>query len=113
MTDNLHRRIPLTEMADSVQLSPSHLRELFKHETGVPAVRYLRALRMQKAKELLETSFLSVKEIAAKIGIGDVSHFADGFERTYKRTPARHRARYVNQRLRTADQLPRNPRIGG
>lgn len=92
MNDHLHRKLSLTEMANSVALSPSRLRQLFRTQTGTSPVQYLRTLRMEQAKELLETTFLSVKEIAAKGGISSVSHFVTNFQRTYRRSPSEHRA---------------------
>lgn len=94
MNENLHRKLPLNAIARATQLSAAHLRRLFKSETGVPPVQYLRALRMQRAKELVETAPLSVKEIAAKVGMQDVSHFVRNFEEAVGLPPTRHRARY-------------------
>ena len=51
----------LSEMAQVVNLSPSRLRYLFKKETGVAPGHYLRAFRLEQAKELLETTFLASK----------------------------------------------------
>lgn len=91
--ENLHRPFSVTELAESVRLSPSRIRQLVKEETGAPLMTYVRNLRMARAKELLETSFLSVKEIAAKVGIGDLSHFAKSFYKTYHVRPGQYRAR--------------------
>ncbi len=60
MRANLERQISVSEIAASVQLLPSHLRQLFKTETGTSLARYLKELRLGRAKELLETGFLSV-----------------------------------------------------
>jgi transcriptional regulator GlxA family with amidase domain len=46
---------------------------------------------MQKAKELLEDSFLTIKEIMTQIGILDKNHFARGFRQTFGTTPTEHR----------------------
>jgi len=93
MRDNLDRRLTVDEMAGAVGVSSSRLRQLFNNETGTSPVQYLRNLRMEQAKELLETTFLSVKEIAAKGGINSVSHFVTNFQRAYGRSPTEHRAR--------------------
>ena len=77
----------LGEMAQLVNLSLSRLRYLFKRETGVAPGHYLRAFRLARAKELLETTFLSVKEIISTIGVNDQSHFIREFKvlRTHSR----------------------------
>jgi AraC-like DNA-binding protein len=48
---------------------------------------------MAKAKQLVETTFLTVKEIAHHVGISDQSHFVRDFERLYGLSPSRLRAR--------------------
>jgi AraC family transcriptional regulator, arabinose operon regulatory protein len=94
MKANLHRRLKPVEIAQSVRLSPSRLRHLFKDETGTSVVAYLRELRLQRAKHLLETTFLSVKEVASAVGIDGTSHFVRDFEKAHGMTPARYAERY-------------------
>lgn len=94
MNANLHRKLTPVEIAQSVRLSPPHLRELFKSETGTSLARYQRELRLGRAKHLLETTFLSVKEVAASVGIDGVSHFVRDFEKKYGTTPARYAERH-------------------
>ena len=93
MNANLHRRLITVEIAQAVRLSPAHLRELFKRETGESPTRYRKQLQLERAKDLLETTFLSVKEVAASIGVSSVSHFIANFEKHYGATPARYAQR--------------------
>ena len=60
----------------------------------MPPIRYLRLLRMERAKDLLESSFLSVKEIAFQVGLNDESHFVRDFKSTYGYSPALYRTRF-------------------
>ena len=92
MRDNLHRRLSLGELARAAQLSQVHLRRVFKRETSLTPVQYLRALRIERAKQLLESSSLSVKQIAAEVGTGDVSHFVRNFKKASGTAPTAHRA---------------------
>ena len=101
MNANLHRKLTPIEIAQTLRLSPAHLRELFKDETGTSLAQYLKELRLQRAKHLLETTFLSVKEVAGSVGIDGVSHFVRDFEKKYGATPARHAERH-----RKAAQIP-------
>lgn len=91
--EDLRREFEIGAMAQSVNLSPSRLRHLFKAATGVTPEQYLRSLRMQHAKVLLETTFLRVKEIRDRVGISDRSCFVRGFKRAYGVSPVEHRAR--------------------
>ncbi|MEK6303764.1 MAG: helix-turn-helix domain-containing protein [Acidobacteriota bacterium] len=96
LNTNLHRVVTTEELADSVKLSRSRYSHLFKLETGMPPTHYLRRIRMNRACELLETSFMSVKEIAAEVGYNDGAHFMRDFKRTYGATPSQHRDQFVN-----------------
>jgi transcriptional regulator GlxA family with amidase domain len=92
MQQHLRRGLTLCEMAQAVHLAPEHLCRRFKAETGSPPAKYLKGLRMQKAKELLGTTHLSVKEIMTLVGINDVSHFVRDFRLNCGLTPTQYRA---------------------
>jgi len=80
-------------LAKSVNLSAARLRQLFKQETSISPIRYLRRLRTKRAAYLLRTSFMSVKEVAFQTGSGDVSHFVRDFKKHYGVTPTEFRVR--------------------
>ena len=94
LNDNFHRRLSCSGIAKLVNISPSRLRHMFKAETGISVARHLKTIRMQKAKELLETTFLSVKEIMARVGMSDESHFVRDFKKEYGMTPSQYRAAF-------------------
>jgi AraC-like DNA-binding protein len=89
MEHDLCGGLTMTALAASVNLSPSRLTVLFKRETGVSPVRYLRTLRMERARLLLERTFLSVKEVMAFVGVNDPSHFTRDFSRHHGIAPSR------------------------
>jgi AraC family transcriptional regulator of arabinose operon len=89
--NNLHQDGAFDEAADFVNLSPSRLRHLFTSETGVSPAQYLRTLRMDQARQLLESTWLSVLQIVLRVGLQDRSHFEQEFKRIYGLTPAQHR----------------------
>jgi transcriptional regulator GlxA family with amidase domain len=91
MEEDIRKSLTLDELAQTVNLSPSHLYHLFKSETGESPRRYLKTLRMRRAKELLETTFMSVKEIVAVTGANDGSHFVRDFKKQYSMTPTEYR----------------------
>ena len=95
MKTDPRRALPLSKLAESVNLSPTRLCYLFKAETGTPPGRYLRTLRMQDATTLLVDTFLSVKEIIARVGFTDESHFVRDFKRIYGVTPTEYRKQNV------------------
>ena len=91
--DNPERELSMDEMAMFVNLSPSRLRFMFKSETGRTPAQYIKSLRIEQAKELLETTFLNVKEITDRVGVKDRSHFTRDFKKAYGLSPTQYRAR--------------------
>lgn len=93
MEGNLQHDLSLTDLAFKVNLSSSRLSHLFKTETGLAPSGYLGRLRIGKAKELLRTTFLSVKEIRIKVAGGDQRNFARRFKKETGLTPSDFRRR--------------------
>ena len=96
MKDNLQRE-SLAETAHAVNLSASRLRHLFKDEIGLTPAQYVRALRKEEARRLLETTFLRVKEIALIVGMSDSSHLVREFKKDCALTPAQYRASFAGR----------------
>ncbi|MCA1556685.1 MAG: helix-turn-helix domain-containing protein [Acidobacteria bacterium] len=105
MRRDLRTRLTLNDMARSVDLTSFHFCHLFKAETGHSPVRYLKAMRLERARELLETTSLSVKEIRASVGLNDESHFARDFRTLYGLTPQKHREHYLGLAATKEDDI--------
>lgn len=91
LSEDLSRDLDFKALATSVNLSPSRLRHLFKDETGLTPAQYLKRLRFERAKELLEGSFLRLKEVMPLVGIKDESHFVRDFKKAHGLAPRRYR----------------------
>ena len=89
MESNLNRPLSLTKMARVAGLSPSRFRHKFKAEIGVTPTTYLQTIRLEKARRLLASNSLSVKEVKAAVGIQSDSYFTHRFKNTYGQTPSR------------------------
>lgn len=63
----------------------------FKAATGIPLIDYLQNLRIEAAKELLETTSVAVDEISAEVGYSDASFFRRLFKRLVGLTPVAYR----------------------
>lgn len=87
----------LDSIAKRLNISSSRLRHLFKDETGTSPCQYQKALRLQQAKYLLETTFLTVKEVMLQVGINDERNFVRDFKRRYGLSPKQYRTRYFNR----------------
>ncbi|HEX5702268.1 MAG TPA: AraC family transcriptional regulator [Pyrinomonadaceae bacterium] len=91
LESSFQRKLGLRDMSAEVNLSPWRLAHLFKAETGVSPQRYLTLVRLQKAKDQLETSFLSIQQIGAAVGIPNPSQFTKSFKAAYGMTPVEYR----------------------
>ena len=97
ISEDVRRPLLLEEVARAVNLSTPRLRYLFKAETGMTPAQHLKSIRMQKAKELLDGTFLNVKQIMLQVGINDESHFVRDFRELYGFTPAEYRRNHRSQ----------------
>jgi len=93
--ENRHRTFRNSEMARRAGLSLSHLHQLFRQQTGSTPRHYIRRMRLQEAKDLLESTSLRIKEISASVGFHDDSHFVRDFETLFGISPARYRLQFV------------------
>ena len=91
---NLHRKLAVKEIAVSVDLTPSGLRYLFKTQIGASPSRYLKEVRLQRSRELLQTSSKPVKEVAYEVGYCDCTRFMRDFKRAYGTRPSQYRSEY-------------------
>jgi transcriptional regulator GlxA family with amidase domain len=83
----------LQAAAGAVGLSVSRLRHLFRCHTGISPIQFQKQLRLAKARALFQGSFLSIKEVVAAVGPGDMSHFVRDYKLKYGETPSQTKAR--------------------
>lgn len=91
---NLQHDWTIEEMSQNVELSIPHFQKLFRAETGIAPIAYLRDLRLEKARELLETKFYRLKQIGFEVGMSNDSHFTRDFKKKYGVTPTEYRKQY-------------------
>lgn len=88
LSRNLHRRVPLDELARVAHLSSSRFADLFKRETGATPRAYAELQRLERAKQLLERTSLPVYEVARQTGFESQFYFATRFRKLTGRTPS-------------------------
>lgn len=91
---NLQHQFTIEKMARSVNLSEPHLLWLFKREVEMSPIQYLKHLRLEKARELLEDSFKNIKEIGSAVGMREQSHFVRDFKAKYGASPSEYRKQH-------------------
>ena len=86
--------IKMPEMAALAGLSSTHFNRRFKQLLRMTPMQYLRAVRVEAARELLTTTSRSPAEIAALVGYTDQSHLTKRFREVTGMTPAAYRKRF-------------------
>lgn len=101
LSQNLGHSWSVEKMAETVRLSISRFKQLFRKKVGGSPMAYLLELRLEMASKLLADPlcFLQIKEIGFLVGMANESNFTRDFKRKFGTTPTRfrERAREVHQ----------------
>lgn len=81
----------LSEIAESLAITPAHLRSLFKSRTGKTLFTYVQEIRIERAKCLLEDLKRPLKQIAYELGYYSPSAFSSAFRLATGVTPREYR----------------------
>ncbi len=81
MQETFDTAINIEELAQKLPMGYSTFRKAFKKNTGVSPNQYLLELRLKKAKDLLCSTNLSIKEIADQTGFDSISYFSKHFKK--------------------------------
>ncbi|MBA2481807.1 MAG: helix-turn-helix transcriptional regulator [Planctomycetes bacterium] len=84
-------RLTLDDLATVAGVSSGHLGEVFKERTGVTVHQYLNKLRVERARELLAQTDLSVTEICHRSGFEDSGYLTRVFKRATGLSPRAYR----------------------
>ena len=75
-------------MAAQAGLTPSHFCRVFKRATGVTPHQYVMKARLDRARDLLGQSDLSIAQVAEMTGFTSQSHFTRAFRQYAGDTPS-------------------------
>ena len=76
----LESPLSIQQIASEMSVSYSNFRKLFKEYTGISPALYQQDLKLQRAKELLSTTDLSIKEIAYQLNFESPDYFSSKFK---------------------------------
>ncbi len=87
MDENYMHTISLDKISRNLYLSPVYISKIFKEETGESPINHLIKVRLAKAREILQQSSLSIKEVAKSVGYEDPYYFSKLFKKYYGTSP--------------------------
>ncbi|WP_248924017.1 response regulator transcription factor [Paenibacillus hamazuiensis] len=96
---HLNRKISLDEVAEHLYMNPSYFSRLFKKETGETFIEYVNRMKVDRAKELLDQTNLSVAKIGEALGYDNHSYFIKMFKSVAGVTPLEYRGESASSRV--------------
>jgi AraC-like DNA-binding protein len=87
MADRVDKKLCIEDLAEELGIGYSWFRRMFKHYTSFAPAQYFLELKLNKAKDLLTNTSLSVKEIAVITGFESQFYFSKLFKKKMKISP--------------------------
>ncbi len=94
MEKNFANKISIDEIADQAGISHRHFKRRFKKATNETPLAYLQHLRIEKAKQLLESSLETINEITWQVGYEDINSFRRLFKKNTGVSPKEFRNKF-------------------
>lgn len=91
MRENIGAEIDFKKYAQDQNIGYSYFRKMFKQYTGIAPVQYHLDLKIRRARDLLVSSDLSIKEIAFQVGFHSIHYFSRCFKKKTGRSPSEFR----------------------
>lgn len=88
---HIYDPLPLSRLAQHISYSPYHFSRIFKERVGLSPLYYVSSIRLQKAKDLLLQSNLTVRDIALEIGQQSLGTFTTRFTERVGMSPSQFR----------------------
>lgn len=91
---NYAQEISLADMAQQIGVSSQYFSKLFKEETGHNFVEWINTTRISKAKEIIDTTHMTIKEAGYAVGFNDPNYFSRAFKKYTGMTPSQYVQKY-------------------
>lgn len=91
--DHFSDEITFEDLCKRANVTPQHLCRLFKKYFNLRPMEYLAKYRIQEAKAMLNSTNISIAEIAEKVGFSNCNYFCILFKRYENTTPTKYRNR--------------------
>lgn len=112
IAQNYEQEAPVAAMVRLSGLTERSFKRRFARATGMSPLEYVHTVRLEEAKQVLETTDLPVEAVAEEVGYGDASFFGRLFRRKVGLTPAQYRRRFgALRRVLDHSEAARRPPI--
>jgi transcriptional regulator GlxA family with amidase domain len=91
LEQHLHCPLALEEIARQAAMSTRTLNRRFREQTGTTPLQWVLAARIRRAQQLLETTALSIEQVASAVGFESAMTFRDRFRRLVGTNPQAYR----------------------
>lgn len=90
-----YQTVTLKELSETFHYSTAHISRCFKEFTGQNYVEIIHDIRLEKTKELLENTPMSISDITEYVGFSAQSYLSRAFKKKYGISPQRYRKKSV------------------
>lgn len=91
--EHFEEALSLDILAEKVFLTPHYLSSIFIQEKGIGINKYIKNVRMERARELLANTNMKISDVCVKAGYANLSYFCRSFRNEYGVTPDQYRSR--------------------
>lgn len=91
---NYQKQLSVDDIAQSIPINKNKCTALFNQYTQLSPINYVIDFRLNKAKELLQTTDYSISEICYSVGFNNISYFITKFKQKYHCTPLKFRKQF-------------------
>ncbi|MGN1098353.1 MAG: helix-turn-helix domain-containing protein, partial [Clostridia bacterium] len=98
---NVSKKLTVGKIAERFGYSPDYISQLMKELTGYTVKNYITYLRLDRAKELLLSTDMNIKQISSICGCGDYKQFLKLFRKHTGLTPKNYRSVYRHNMINT------------
>ena len=96
ISEHLHQKITISEIASAAHVTPEYLSCLFHKETGETLINYISRQKVQEARQLLALTQMPLSEIAQYLAFSTQSYFQTVFKKNTGTTPELFRQKYYH-----------------
>jgi transcriptional regulator GlxA family with amidase domain len=105
IAEHLDEDLSVAALAARSFMSPRNFARVFAREVGRTPAVYIEALRLERARNLLETTDIQLEELARRCGFGTVETLRRAFARRLRVSPSDYRARFATQPAAPGDNV--------